>query len=181
VPVARPVPPVRRLGPRITPEIKQAARNMQVAMLQLPGTPDFRRAASHALHAKCVPLAFRQRQYRRFRSQFVEHFARLLSNGAPADALMPGLTQLVTALGIAPFEADYIRQEAEAHVIRPEPSLPDFRQQLQEAHAEYRSRVRTLESVTELDQETREQLLEQEQLRFQERLRTLAGMERNDA
>ena len=37
-----------------------AAHNMQVVILQIGESPDFRRAASHAELARDVPLAFRQ-------------------------------------------------------------------------------------------------------------------------
>jgi hypothetical protein len=124
-----------------------------------------------------VPLWFRQRIYRRFRSLLADHLAHLLRSGASAEAVMPGLAQLVAALGVASFEADYIRIEAESRISHQETPRPDFAQLLREAQASYRGRVRTLESMTELDTETREQLMEQEHVRFQQQLRSVAGNE----
>jgi hypothetical protein len=87
--------------------MRQAARSLQLALLQLRQAPDFRRAASYAAHAQQLPLWFRQRIYRRFRSLLADHLAHLLRSGASAEAVMPGLAQLVAALGVASFEADY--------------------------------------------------------------------------
>ena len=153
---------------------------MQLALIQVREAPDFRRAANYALQAREVPPSFRQRQYHRFRSLLVSRFTALLQTGVSVDVLMAGLTQLVSALGLAEFEADYIRLEAEAQISRREPVRRDFGQQLRQAQAEYRGRVHTLEGMTDLDDETREQLLEQEQLRFQERMRQIATSGTND-
>lgn len=161
--------------PAVTATVRQAARNLQIGLMQVREAPDFRRAASYAAHAANVPLWFRQRQYHRFRSLLVEHLAGLLNEGVSTDSLLPGLVQLVSALGIAPFEADYLRTEAESRLTRQSTAAPDFGQRLREAQAAYRSRMRTLEAMHELDEEAREQLLEQEKLRFQEQLRAISG------
>lgn len=158
-----------------SPEVRRASQEMQVALIEVRQAPDFRRAANYALQARAVPQAFRQRQYYRFRPLLVEHFASLVENGASAEALMPGLTQLVTALGLAQFEADYIRIEAEARLAREVAPSSDFAQQLREAQAAYRSRTRALEAMKGLDDDSRDQLLEQEKIRFQERLRAISG------
>jgi len=167
--------------PAVTAAMKQAARSLQIALQQVRQAPDFRRPASFVTHAQNVPLWFRQRQYRRFRSLLVPHLAHLLGEGASVESVMPALTELVTGLGVAPFEADYIRTEAESRLCRQDNTpRPDFGQQLRQAQAEYRGRVHTLEGMTDLDEETREQLLEQEQLRFQERMRQIATSGTND-
>ena len=155
--------------------IRASARNLQVGLMQVREAPDFRRAATFVAHAAAVPLWFRQRQYNRFRSLLVEHLSRLLNEGAACDSLMPGLVQLVTGLGIAPFEAEYIRTEAEARLTRQDSQPPDYAQRLREAQSVFRSRMRTLESLSELDDETREQLMEQEKNRFQDQMRTISG------
>ena len=168
-------------APAVTHAMKQAARSLQVALQQVRQAPDFRRPASYVAHAQNVPLWFRQRQYRRFRSLLVEHLAHLLGEGASVESIMPALTELVTGLGVAPFEADYIRTEAESRLSRQDNTpRADFGQQLRQTQAEYRGRVHTLEGMTDLDDETREQLLEQEQLRFQERMRQIATSGNND-
>ena len=90
---------------------------------------------------------------------------------------MAGLTQLVSALGLAEFEADYIRLDAESQVSRREPIRRDFGQQLREAQSNYRDRVRVLEEMSDLDEEVREQLVEAERMRFQEKMRELSTRE----
>ncbi len=168
-------------APAVTHAMKQAALYLQVGLQQVRQAPDFRRTASFVAQAQNVPLWFRQRQYRRFRSLLVDHLAHLLSEGASVESVMPALTELVTGLGVAAFEADYIRTEAESRLSRQDTTpRTDFGQQLRQAQAEYRGRVHTLEGMTDLDEETREQLLEQEQIRFQERMRQIATGGAND-
>ena len=164
----------RSQRPAFSAAVRNASRAMQLALIQLSEALDFRRAASFALQANGVPAAFRQRQYRRFRPVMVSRFASLVQSGVSAEELMPGLTQLVSALGMAPFEADYIRTDALSQIIPQIPPRPDFGQQLRDAQTAYRSRVETLESLQDLDSETREQLMEQEKIRFEEQLREIS-------
>ena len=165
----------RTRRPGFPPAVHRAAHDLQVALIQVRDAPDFRRAASYATHARDVPLWFRQRQYHRFRSLLIEHLANLLNQGLSTETLMPGLTQLISGLGIAPFEADYLRTEAESRLSPQVTQAPDFGQRLREAQTAYRSRMRTLEGMRELDNDSREQLLEQEKQRFQEQLRAISG------
>ena len=123
-----PTPVVQRRPPQPTfsPAVRQQYRELQIALMQVPDAPDFRRAASFAVQAREVPAAFRQQQYRRFRPLLVTRFTTLRQTGNSVDALMPGLAQLVSALGLADFEADYIRLEAESKVSHSEPEHRDF-------------------------------------------------------
>lgn len=147
------------------------ARNLQLALLRLEQAPDFRRAASFAALAKDVPVSFRQRQFHRFRPMILQHMARRLQDGADADALTETLASLLQHLGIASFEADYLRVEAEPLVRpatgRPEPSYESRIAALQADHARRRA---ALEALPGLNTETREQMLEAEDVRFQEAL-----------
>lgn len=172
-------PQVRR--PVITPAMRQSARDLQLALMQLQQTPDFRRAASCALRAREVPVWFRQRQYRRFRPLIVRHLIHLLNRGHARNRPVPGLAQLIGALGIAEFEADYVRIEAESAVRtgQRDAPRPDFASRLRDVQAVHRERLQTLESLPDLDAESRELLIEQERMQFQERLRTLASEEGN--
>ena len=130
----------RRVPPAPTPAVHRASREMQLALIQVREAPDFRRAASFVAQAHEVPLAFRQRQYRRFRSLLILHLTSLLNRDVSIDSLMPGLTQVVSGLGIAPFEAEYIRNAAELRLSTATPQAPDFAQQLREAQHEYDER-----------------------------------------
>jgi hypothetical protein len=146
------------------------ARNMQIALAHVGRAPDFRRAASWAALAKEVPLGFRQRQFRRFRAVLVQHYHSRLAAGANPETLSQSLTALVQALGVAPFEADYIRTEAERRLTpRTAPVRRPYAQRLAQLQAEHEQRMAALRGIN-LNDETREQLLEAEESRFREAL-----------
>ena len=147
-----------------------AARNMQVAILQIEQSPDFRRAASHAELARDVPLAFRQKQFRRMRPLLLKHLVTKLRAGHAVDAAAAGLVELVTALGIAEYEAEYLVQEASASGATRVDTPASFAQQAQQWQSELRQRLEAIQSLSDLDPDLREQLIEQEQQRFRERL-----------
>lgn len=154
--------------------MRSSNQKFQMALIQVREAPDFRRAASFAVQASDVPVGFRQRQFKRFRSLLVARFTQLLQSGVSADALMPGLKQLVVALGVCEFEADYIRRDAEGQMGHQAPVRPDFGQQLRDAQASHRQRMGALDGVSDLDPEVKEQLVEQEKQRFQEQMRSLS-------
>ncbi|MGD9644338.1 MAG: hypothetical protein AB7U73_01415 [Pirellulales bacterium] len=147
---------------------------MQTALLQLEQAPDFRRAASFAILAKDVPIAFRQRQFRRFRGRFLAHLlARLRAGGNAAD-LRQSLEDLVTALGLASFEANYLWQEAEQQLERRRPSeSPSFASSVATLEQDHQQRVQVLQETPGVEAELREQLLEAEEHRFREALLAL--------
>lgn len=154
--------------------LNRRSRNMQEAIVNLDQAPDpdFRRAANAALAARQVPIAWRRQQYRRLRPLLVAHYLSSLNRGVDSETLLESLTELVEALGVAEFEADYVRQEAERkHQRRPssgaENSSSEFERQLQQSQAEHTRRKQVIESLSGLDPEVREQLLEAEERRFQ--------------
>jgi hypothetical protein len=151
-------------------KLQQAARLMQIAILQLQQSPDFRRAATFAKHAKDVPLSFRLRQFRRLRPLLVDHFAARLRDGASAEDLLPGLTELVTGLGVAAYEADYIHAEAEGQREQYVEQRPGFAGQMRQLQAEHEQRLGAIQSLQDLAPELREQLVESEQQRFRDLL-----------
>jgi predicted secreted protein len=154
---------------------------MQVALLQLGQSPDFRRAATFAKQAKNVPVSFRIRQFQRFRPLIVRHFATRLRGGVAADELMEGLTELVTALGLADYEADYIRREAEPQ-IRPRAEVrPAYAQQARQLQIEHDQRVESIRNLPGIAAELREQLMEQEEQRFRERMLALGNADGEQA
>lgn len=147
------------------------ARKLQTALLQLGRCADFRRAASWAAKASAVPLAFRQRQFHRFRGRLVQHFADRLAQGTEREVLMDSLTDLVRDLGVAPFEAEYIGMEAETRQPpRPERRAPDFGEQIQQLEQEHEERMEAIRNLTVSDESIREQLLETELNRFRDEL-----------
>lgn len=157
------------------------ARILQLALLRLSQSPDFRRAASWATQAQDIPLAFRQRQFRRFRPRLVQHFADRIADGADPAVLLESLQELLRALGIAAFEADYIRSEAEGHTANPTSQAPSFASGLQQLQREHQRRLDALQALPGIDRETREQLIEAEKTRFREALEHLGTQESPDA
>ncbi|QDT45711.1 hypothetical protein Pan241w_58380 [Gimesia alba] len=145
-------------------------RALQVALLQINQAPDFQRAASLAEAARDIPLASRQRQYRRFRPQLVRHYIRRLRSGAEAQLLLDSLTTLVEALGIAGFEASYIQQEASRQVQnRNRQPAENYSATLERMQQEHTDRTAAL-NQTSLDPDTKQQLLEAQNQRLVESL-----------
>lgn len=142
-------------------------RDLQVALFQLDEAPDFRRAASRARAARDVPVSLRQRQYRRFRSRLVQHFSHCLRKGADAEALSESLVELMEGLGVAEFEADYIRQEATRHRGPRRTTEPSLAGQLEQLQREHEERMAAFGQLR-IDSDVKAQLLESERQRFQE-------------
>jgi len=147
---------------------RQAAHDMQVAIQQLAQSPDFRRAASFAARAAevRVPATFRQRQFCRLRPLLLDHLARRLQAGVGLQAAANGLRELIAALGVAAYEADYIATEAQACQTSPVERDPDYRERLRNSHAAHTRRLDAIRNTPDLDEELLEQLLEAEQERF---------------
>jgi hypothetical protein len=151
---------------------RQAARNMQVVVQQLSQSPDFRRAASFAAAAAQagVPVAFRQRQFRRLRSLLVEHLARRLQADAALESAAVGLRELVGSLGMAAYEADYIATEAQSRQRTTSQPAPNYRDRLRNLHTEHTQRMEAIRSTADLDEGLLEQLEEAELERFRRQL-----------
>lgn len=150
-------------------EQNERGKWLQISLQQLAQAPDFQRALSWALKCQEINLPFRQRQFRRFRGELVAHLSRRLAAGENRERLMTGLRGLVKALGIAPFEADYmLRQVQERQQSQSDPA-GQFAAQLRRQQQEHDQRMSTLRSLNVSD-DIREQLLEAEERRFQQQL-----------
>ncbi|MEZ6055490.1 MAG: hypothetical protein R3C01_02175 [Planctomycetaceae bacterium] len=177
-PVYHPPAPTRRELQQQEELLRRLYRQMQEAILHLDREPDpdFRRAASAAQQARAVPPDFRQRQYHRFRPLLVQHFQSCLRRGTSRDILIASLTELVEAMGMPGFEADYIRQEVDRTTgnVPPIPTggdaVQDFQAQLLQVQEEHTQRVEAIRGLASIDEEIRNQLLEAEERRFQQAL-----------
>ena len=159
-------------------QLNVLARQMQVALFHLDQAPDFRRAALWAERAQSVPVAFRQRQFRRCRSLLVQHYARCLRAGQDNQALLDSLRELLTQLGISTFEADYIRTEAESRMSqRTVPVRPSYEQRMAQFQRDHEQRTAAIRNLPNLDGEAREQLLEAEESRFRQGLMELGNQD----
>lgn len=160
--------------------LNQLYRDLQIALLRLDQAPDFRRAASFAAHARSVPADLRQRQFGRFRPQLVEHFASRMQAGTDEQVLLQSLRALLSALGVAEFEADYIHGEARRSRPTAPPPVRTYDEQLRGLQEQHDQRVQTIRDLPALDDEIREQLLEAERERFRETVLALGdGVQRN--
>lgn len=157
-------------------QANRLARQLQLALLALSQAPDFQRAASWAQHAQRVPVWFRQRIFRRFRPQLVQHTASRLAAGEDAERLVHSLAALVQALGVAAFEAQYIEAEARRRLTTvTRPAAVSFEQQLRESQRLHQERIGALRALTGIDADTKEQLIEAEVNRFRQSLLGLGG------
>lgn len=153
--------------------IARLGRELQIPLLQLSRAHDFRRAATFAKRAQPVPLSFRRRQFIRFRAALVDRLASLLAEGGDRDSLVRSLTELVHALGVAGYEANYILAEAEARLRGPAIAPPSLEDRLRQVHCGHAQRLEAIRALAELEDDVREQLLEAEEQRFaEEMLRT---------
>ncbi len=148
------------------------ARALQMGLLQLSLSPDFRRAAAVAAKSDMVPLAFRRRQFQRFRPRLVVHFAACLRLGSDPKALTKSLTELLGHLGIAAFESEYIRIEAERALAVP-PVPISFDQRIQIIHNDHEQRVAAIRGLATISGDIRDQLLESEDNRYRDALLSL--------
>jgi hypothetical protein len=153
------------------------SREMQLAILNLDREPDpdFRRAATAAKAARPVPVEWRRRQYHRLRPLLVQHYQRCLQRDADPEVLSESLTELIEALGLEAYEADYIRQEAERGRSRRRPqtgadTAQEFQARLVQIQQEHTRRMEIIRGMTALADDVRQQLQEAEERRFQEQL-----------
>lgn len=175
---AAPAPPPRRVvrpsptSNRRRVQANAQARVFQTALLRLREAQDFRRAAVLAAIAKLVPAAFRRRQFARFRPELIRHYGRCLSAGTDPEVLLQSLRDLVTALGIAPFEAEYIRTEAAARSARLQ-SFPSPGDRVAALRREHETRAAAIRQGVGQTPELQEQLLETEESRYRQALLAL--------
>jgi len=153
------------------------SREMQQAMLNLDQArdPDFRRATSAARAARSLPAEWRRRQYHRLRPLLVEHYQRCLQRQSDPELLLESLTELVEALGMEGYEADYIRQEAERIRHRRHPqaasaTAQEFQTRLTQIQQDHDRRMEVIRGLTSLAEDVRQQLQEAEERRFQSQL-----------
>ncbi|MFN0019465.1 MAG: hypothetical protein ACKVP0_14490 [Pirellulaceae bacterium] len=153
--------------------MRQCYRGLQLALLNLREAPDFRRAAAAAQRANLVPVAFRQHQFRRFRPLLVAYLTSKLQRGGSAGQATAGLRELIAALGMPNFEADYILTEARGRTTVGPP--PTFADQARQWQCEHQERLQAIRALPDLDPDVREQLTELEQERFRDQLMRSGG------
>ncbi len=155
----------------------QANRRMQLAVLNLSAgpDPDFRRSAMAAREAQAVPADFRRQQFLRLRFHLVRHYGSCLNRGCDPEVLFASLVELAVAYGMAEFEADYVRQEAErTRDVRAtgegDTATSQFQSRLTQLQRGHDQRMEVIRTLPNLSEDVRAQLLETEERRFSDQL-----------
>lgn len=143
------------------------------SLRQLSTAPDFQRVTSMVENCYDVPLGIRQRLFQAHRRHFIRHFGRCLQHGRDVDQLLGETRMLVEALGVAPFEADYIADEARQRWSRrtpnPQAGPQTFARRIEQLQQELQNRLQAIRANVH-DEELQEQLIEAEESRFRDQL-----------
>lgn len=151
--------------------INAVYRALQIAIQQITQAPDFQRAATVAAQCGAVPVSYRRRQFRRYRPLIVTTLAKRLAAGGDLEMLTRSLTDLVAALGVSDFEADYILQEVQSHERNSQNEQGEgYGSRLRKLELEHRQRVSAIEALSQQDAAIKQQLLEAENNRFHEEM-----------
>jgi hypothetical protein len=102
--------------------------------------------------------------------------AQCLRSGGDAEALTESLARLVECLGVASFEAEYIRGQAQ-RLARPPAVDSSVEARTRDCQEEHARRLAAIRSMRMLESELREQLLEAEEERFRAEMMALLGGE----
>jgi hypothetical protein len=156
---------------------------LQTALVQLDRCDDYRRAANIAGHLSHLPARHRQQLFARQRPHLVRHFAKRLEAGESERLLLTSLAQLLTALGVATFEAEYIARDARR--LSPNAACkragdPALRGRLDHLAIEHRQRLAAIAATQGLDPALRENLRQSEIARYQRELFALTGADAPD-
>lgn len=90
------------------------------------------------------------------------------------NQLLSSLTALVQALGIADYEAEYILEDARRSSAQPA-IAESYETRLRTLQATHDERMAAIRALPAIDQDTQEQLLESEQMRFRTAMLELSG------
>lgn len=156
-----------------------ASRELHAALEQIPTAPDYRRAAAVARRCSELPVSTRQYYFHQFRPLIEQHATACLQQRIDRKLLGQSLLDLVSALGVETFEAEYIILAA-IQTIQNQVPLPrhvSFQDQVEEEVLLHRERVHAINRSLDCE-EFREQLHEVERRRHEDillRLTTDSG------
>lgn len=165
---------------RRTVAAAQAFSELKTRLTHLREDADFRRCAEAA--KACVNCAANDLRhvFSVFGDELLDQVVVRLSSGADKHELLASLRELVTALRLPTFEADYLFEAARlklaAHAARRQ--KPGFSEQVLEETVIHVERVAAIEALKD-SPETIEQLLEIEQSRHVNALTQLAAARRS--
>ena len=154
----------------------EAFTELKSRLKQLRDDPDFRRCAESAKECRdCAAIDLRH-LFGIFREEMLDQVVVRLSSDADKHELLASVRDLVTALRLPAFEADYIfeaaRQKLAPHLIRRRSS--DFSEQVLQESSTHAERVSAIQALGDTA-ETIEQLLELEQRRHTQALMRFAA------
>lgn len=146
-----------------------AARALQSALEQIPTAPDYRRAAAAALRCGELPAEQRRQMFQKFRPLIEQHATVCLQQRIDQRLLAQSLHDLLSALAVDTFEAEYIVLVA-VQTIKNQVPLPrhsSYQEQVDEEVLLHRERLHAIDQSLD-SEEFREQLREVEQRRHED-------------
>jgi hypothetical protein len=146
--------------------LNRLGRQLQVAFIQLPQSPDAQRLVSWSNQCKSLPLSFRRRQFSRFRRLVERQIPRWLASGVGRDQLATDLQLVAENLGVAKFEADYMIRAMENQLIPAPDEFSRFEGRLHEIQQDHVRRLQMIRRLDGLDADVREELVEAENQRY---------------
>lgn len=142
-------------------------RNLQLAFIQLSSAPDAQRLLSWTKQCVDLPTAFRRRQFSRFQQLLMEQIPRWVASGVNREHLESDLRNIVSNLGVAKFEADYMVEAMSPVRSSTSPTPAEaFAGQLAEVQNDHQRRIQTIEAMENLDPDVKEELLDAEHQRY---------------
>lgn len=146
---------------------QECGRNLQIAFMQLPTAPDAQRLLSWTKQSVDLPQEFRRRQLGRFQELLKDQIPRWIASGVAREQLESDLRGIVSNLGVAKFEADYMVAAMNPPQQSQTPSDAEaFAGQLTEVQTDHQRRIQTIEAMENLDPDVKEELLEAEHQRY---------------
>lgn len=142
-------------------------RNLQLAFMQIPSAPDAQRLLSWTKQCVDLPQKFRRRQFSRFQRLLMEQIPRWIGSGVDREQLEADLRGIVSNLGVAKFEADYMVDAMNPQQAMASPTDAEaFAGQLAEVQTDHQRRIQTIEAMENLAPDVKEELLEAEHQRY---------------
>ena len=150
--------------------LNQLGRQLQIVFMQLPKAPDAQRLLSWSQRCKPLPSQFRRQQFSRFQNLLMEQIPRWLRGSVDREQLEQDLRSIAENLGVATFEAEYMIRAMQPATGGAAGDSQAFSNRLTQIQNEYQRRLQTIERLSNLSPDVREELIEAENQRYRSML-----------